>query len=150
MNENRRRNMETKMIEIRDRMTFIPAMATRMATDEHWSADFFLLSRSGMNAMSFAPVALTWISNGQTKFFAEDWNGSRTMTAVHEWLVKNWDKFESGGVIDVEFILGETEAPKVSERHTNPYVEAHEGDLISDALREMGFDEFDDQNIGHK
>ena len=42
------------------------------------------------------------------------------MTAAHEWLLKNFDEVDDGAVLDVEFILGETKEPKVSERGEAP------------------------------
>ncbi len=35
---------------------------------------------------------------------------------LHTWLIDHFDEIESGAVVDVEFILGEKPAPKVSER----------------------------------
>ena len=42
------------------------------------------------------------------------------MTAAHQHIIENFDEIEHGGLVDVEFILGETEEPKTSERHS-PY-----------------------------
>ena len=39
----------------------------------------------------------------------------RTMNVAHRHIEANWDKLASGDVVDVEFILGETSAPKESE-----------------------------------
>jgi len=40
------------------------------------------------------------------------------MTVVHLHLEKHFEELPSGSVIDVEFILGETAQPKISERLT--------------------------------
>ena len=40
------------------------------------------------------------------------------MGSAHRHIELNWDTLNSGDVIDVEFIRGEVDAPKVSERLT--------------------------------
>jgi hypothetical protein len=53
-----------------------------------------------------------------------DWPGSesgrRTHRVAHSYIQDNWRKLNDGDVVDVQFILGETAAPKVSERITAP------------------------------
>ena len=46
--------------------------------------------------------------------------GNRTMTTAHVYIEQHWDRIEDGSVIDVEFILKETKAPKISEREEAP------------------------------
>ena len=47
---------------------------------------------------------------------------------AHHYIIEHWDKLRDGDVVDVSFILGETQQPKVSERFTTggdyelPYV----------------------------
>lgn len=41
------------------------------------------------------------------------------MTVAHKNIEEQFDHLESGSVIDVEFILGQTPAPKKSERETS-------------------------------
>jgi len=41
---------------------------------------------------------------------------ARTMLEAHRHVAAHWNELQSGDVVDVEFILGETAAPKVSER----------------------------------
>gem|GEM_PF-2943358 len=48
-----------------------------------------------------------------------DWSGTpRTYREAHKYIKQNWGILESGDVIDVEFILGETDTCKISERLT--------------------------------
>ena len=42
------------------------------------------------------------------------------MRTAHEWLREHFDEIEDGGVVDVEFILGERAEPKRSEREEAP------------------------------
>jgi hypothetical protein len=99
-----------KAIEIRDRHTFIPAIAIRTA----WANEGqrYLLRRAGWPEDG---VILVHLQNCRSAGDPYDW-GNRTMTAAHEWLLTHYDEIEDGAVVDVEFILGETKEPKVSER----------------------------------
>ena len=42
-------------------------------------------------------------------------NCSRTYPVAYNYIVEHWDELRSGDVVDVEFILGITNAPKPSE-----------------------------------
>ena len=48
------------------------------------------------------------------------WSNRRTMHAAHQALEADWERYASGDVLDVEFVLGETAAPKTSERFARP------------------------------
>jgi hypothetical protein len=45
-----------------------------------------------------------------------DWN-DRTMQTAHNYIAKNFDDLSNGDVVDVEYILEETDEPKISERN---------------------------------
>lgn len=47
-----------------------------------------------------------------------DWGQNRSRHFAHKWLIEHFDEIESGAVVDVEFILGETKKPKLSEAVT--------------------------------
>jgi hypothetical protein len=111
--------MEQKWIEIRDRGTFIPALAMRFTGDVHW-----LARRAGFGK-SMPYVVLINMVRMAAQFDPYEWeSGARTMRAAHHWLLEHWDEQADGGVLDVEFILGERTAPKVSERNTHDMVES--------------------------
>jgi hypothetical protein len=49
------------------------------------------------------------------------WGGCpRTLLAAHEYLVKMFDQLESGAVVDVQYLLGETQEPKIPQRLDPP------------------------------
>ena len=102
---------QIKLLEIRDVGTFIPAMAVRVSGE-----DGYLMRRAGFGAPMVYLIALA------TERCAYDpWNwhgGGRTMNIAHQFIEKEWDSLTEGDVVDVQFILGETTAPKVSERVT--------------------------------
>jgi len=108
--------MILKAIEIRDAATFIPAVAIKMEPANE--AQRYLMARVGfhdgddvvlmvMNTQLATADPYEWTSLGM---------GPRTMPVVHQWLLQHFDEVTDGDVVDVEFILGETSAPKVSER----------------------------------
>lgn len=109
------KGMRTIALEIRDRMTFIPVLATSIEPTN--DANRYLIRRSG-----FGPtpryVLVTRINDGEAKsnFDYMDWD-NRTMCAAHIHIENNFDTLVDGDVIDVEFVLGETATKKESERY---------------------------------
>src|SRR3990172_3528670 len=115
--------MEAKTFEIRDRMTFIPALAVRL--DPSNEPDRYLLARSGHSqhpAMQGAYVMLTRLGGdaqrGATADPCEWTGGSRTLPSAHQYIIDHWAELPSGAVVDVEFIRGEKPRPCVSEAYS--------------------------------
>lgn len=105
----------TKLIEIRDSMTFISAIATQL--DPANERERVLLARSGFGLRPGEQskyVFLARLNGGTATYDPYDW-GDRTMAQAHQWLAEHFGEIESGDVVDVEFILGETAAPKEPE-----------------------------------
>ena len=105
--------METKLLEIRDRGTFIPALAIRA----EWGRRLF-------RAQCWLWFPAGGPDSPETMLSAYDpheWRtAARTMPVAHQWLEKHWDEAAADSVIDVQFILGETDLPKHSERLDEP------------------------------
>ena len=132
--------MITKAIEVRDRATFIPALAVLMVPRppahlgfptpdlaEIHAAERFLLQRAGYNVDFPEPLVMLIRMEAQgnareAAFDPYDW-GVGTMCSAHIWIQKNWSTIKSGDVVDVEFVTGATKAPKQSERITTKYLE---------------------------
>ncbi len=106
--------MTVKVVEILDRMTFIPALAIRVSGD-----DGYLLRRAGYDAPLVILIALTGLRGN---YDPTAWGG-RTMPVAHDYIIRHWDDVQNDSVIDVEFILGETTTPKPSEREADPPLE---------------------------
>lgn len=112
--------MITKTFEIRDKATFIPVLAIQLISFEN-EQDRYLLSRAGYGrtpGVQFEYVLLAQIAGGGGRIQCDyyDWGGySRTYQIAHKYIQENFNELTSGEVIDVEFILGETDKPKVSE-----------------------------------
>lgn len=95
------------MFEIRDRMTCIGAIGIRLSRDSG-----ALAWRNGYGETPC--VLLTRLQGGISRYDPFEWQ-DRTFTVAHRHIAENWDSIPNNGVVDVEFILGETTAPKQSE-----------------------------------
>lgn len=107
--------MKALALEIRDRATFIAALAVDMQPDN--DAQRRLLWRCGYPLDGKPNVILTRLDgNGHATNDPYGWRGDRrTMPVAHNWIIDHWDELQDGAVIDVEFILGETDVIKESE-----------------------------------
>lgn len=106
--------MKAKALEIRDEGTFISALAVDInpVNDEQR----YLMRRCGYQCDGAPNVILTRLDgNGKATNDPYSWGG-RTYPIAHGYIIKHWDELRDGDVVDVSFILGETPAPKVSER----------------------------------
>lgn len=105
--------MQTKLFEIRDRRTFIPVIATRMFSQGNES-ELYLLRRGGFSN-EHPLIMVTKVEGDACNYDCYSWD-NRTMRAAHKFIEENFPALVSGDVIDVEFILGETNISKISER----------------------------------
>lgn len=103
---------EVKFIEILDRMTFIPAVAVLLAPHEPREA--LLMHRAGYGPASPNTVLMARLVDGRGHVDPFEWC-DRTHTSAHRFIAANWNVIQSGDVVDVEYILGETTEPKKSE-----------------------------------
>jgi hypothetical protein len=99
--------VESKLIEVRDRGTFIPALAIRVSGD-----DGYLARRAGFHSPL---VILIHLETMECNYDPWNWRSPRTMPRAHRYIENCWNRLKSGDVVDVEFLLGETQAPKISE-----------------------------------
>jgi hypothetical protein len=113
--------MEVKTFEVRDEGTFIPVLAIRLwpRTEE----ERYLLSRAGYGRTVADQIGgdytlLTRLDGGKCHYDFEAW-GNRTLGCAHAYIKNCWDDLKSGRVIDVQYILGETDKPKESEANAH-------------------------------
>lgn len=119
----------TRTFEVRDRMTFIVAIAVRIWWSDHEGqnrqggavydardAAQRLLWRAGYGPSGGPYTQLIKATGGgmHTQCDPYGWN-DRTMTAAHAYIHDHWDDLTDGQVVDVEHILGERLAPVESE-----------------------------------
>lgn len=109
----------TKLFEVRDAGTFIPVIASQLACDSDLdmthttTAEHYLLRRAGYGEEKL--VLLTHLHGGHRAYCdMYDWN-SRTMQEAHSYIQTHFSTLQTGEVIDVQFILGETKVCKLSE-----------------------------------
>lgn len=113
--------MYAKTIEIRDAATFIPALAVRL--DPYNDRDRYLIARAGFGITPMAQekyIILIHLTSMRCAYDPVDW-GNRTMETAHKYLIEQGlDDLLHGEVVDVQFILGETDEPKISEEEKYP------------------------------
>lgn len=113
--------MYAKTIEIRDAATFIPAMAVRL--DPYHERDRYLLARAGFGVSMLDQekyIILIHLTSMRCEYDPMKW-GNRTMENAHRHIIEmGLDNFLHGEVVDVQYILGETDGPKVSEQEKCP------------------------------
>jgi len=106
--------MEAKLFEIRDVATFIVMLAIKL--EPECEADRYLLTRAGYGREA-KRQGLCRISGGDGESHCDPFKWpNNTLKIAHQWFQDNWEKLESGAVIDVEFIQGDSAQPKTSER----------------------------------
>lgn len=107
--------METKLFEVRDRGTFIPVICTCLRPSNE--ADRYILGRTGFGLepnVQASYVLYASLEEDKIHYDPVYWD-NRTRQCSHDYIRDHWDDLKSGEVIDVEFILGETDEKKESE-----------------------------------
>lgn len=109
--------MNVKTFELRDRGTFVPVLCVQLGAAPD-SQDEYLIRRAGYAFPLTQYVLMTGLDGGTDKMTCDpyDWGGNRTRIACHKYIIEHWEKLQSGQVVDAEFVLGETETSKLSER----------------------------------
>lgn len=106
-----------KIVEIRDRATFIPALAMRMVPENDLQKVLFqqIGYRSSSNpCILLMSLEAPWHSARSSDEWQE--RSGRTMSVAHQWIEKHYDSIVDCQVVDVEYILGEVEHPCLSYR----------------------------------
>lgn len=116
--------MQVKLFEVRDEGTFFAVYAFRCRTvpafegDNRREQQQFLLARSGYGTgVDSYCVMVGRLSGGLAHYDPYEFpRTSRTMALAVRYIIDNFDSLIDGAVVDVQFILGESAHPKVSER----------------------------------
>jgi hypothetical protein len=128
--------MRVKLLEVRDRGTCMPCFAFKPneAKEDHENdayakqhiVESFLVGRSGYGGNCDAVVFGSLVDPNRCQYDPYSWphDGARTLKAAHHYVSENWGDIESGDVIDVELILGESTMKKTSEAFLNRYPES--------------------------
>ena len=111
-----------KLFEIRDAGTTMPVIAIK--PDPHNETERWLYSMSGYGVSAEGQgdyVMLAPMHAGEGKLVCDPYNHPggpkvHTLFVAHQHIITNWSVLESGDVVDVQFILGETKEAKTTER----------------------------------
>lgn len=117
--------MQVKLLEVRDRATFIPVICIDMNPElarvpdlESMLKQKYLLRRCGYPCNGYPNIALGYLRADGEPFWNDPYgwsDGSRTIRVAHDYIIDHWEELKDGDVVDVEFILEETTEKKVSE-----------------------------------
>ena len=109
-----------RFIEIRDKGTFIPAVAIDCSLSGN-SYNDYLLGRAGYGGVRC--ILLTSLLGGRkAEYDPYEW-GDRTFQVAHNYIAENWDEIADAEVVDVEYILKEKPSKAISERYYDEPVE---------------------------
>lgn len=106
--------MQDKILEVRDRGTFIPVIALQIEPESQEQE--FLICRAGFPTIpsDMSIILFSLNCNSSVEYDPFEWM-HRTFQTAHRYIIENFDNLKDGDVIDVEFILGETTVKKTSE-----------------------------------
>jgi hypothetical protein len=118
--------MIAKVLEVRDEGTFIALLAVDMnpispfTSEEVYEAQRYLLRRVGYPCDGRPNIVITKMSaDGDRACNDPHYWKDRTFAVAHAYIIDHWSMLKDGDVVDVQFILGETKAPKQSERYAH-------------------------------
>lgn len=107
--------MVSKVFEIRDRATCIPVLATQLGSENDQESWLFWRAGFGSRSAKLYVVLMSLLDTTKCQHDTFAWD-DRTYHIAHRYITMHFDALNSGDVVDVEFILGETTEPKKSER----------------------------------
>lgn len=110
--------METKIIEVRDRLTYIPMLCVNMNPESVGSISWEYLREQGFPCNGEPNILMTHLrADGYATNDPYGWKAEspRTYGRAHIYIIKHWSELKTGSVVDVEFILGETTKPKIRQ-----------------------------------
>ena len=98
--------METKLFEVRDHATCMIVMATKMNKfNTKTERESKMLRHAGYGE----PLILFGTAKGGNFFYDPyEWGNERTRFTAHKYVEENWESLNSGDIIDVPYILGES------------------------------------------
>lgn len=106
--------MQAKLLELRDKATFIPLLCIDMNSRN--SLQRPLLRRCGYPLNGQPNIAIVNLNANGDKFCNDPYYWfDRSYQVAHHYIIEHWVELDDGDVVDVEFILGETTTKKVSE-----------------------------------
>jgi len=109
--------LESKLVEIRDRATCIPALAIRMVAENAADpAQYWAIHCQSGYPRDGSTIILMKLYGPEAHADPYEWGTSRTMTNAHRFITREFDKLTDGQVVDVRVILGEEQEPAKPDR----------------------------------
>lgn len=109
--------MEVKCLEIRDEGTFIPVICIRPVPVNEGQR--YLLRRDGYRGDDTERcIIMIDVQCNGVAYDPYDWKDTRTKRNAHNFITERWKFLKDGDVVDVQYLLGETETKKISERES--------------------------------
>lgn len=105
--------LEAKILEIRDRGTFCPCIAILFRPETVDDPVTYLMARVGSKCRT---VFFGRLYDMRLEYDPTVHGPGRTLNVAHTYCMTNWDDVRNGDVLDVEFLLGESNKRKESER----------------------------------
>ena len=99
-------------LEVRDSATHIPVLAISTQSEDY--LEQYNINRAGYS-QRFPQIIVMRLAGCEAHSDPREWKGSVLQTA-HYYIVRHFKTLNSGDVIDIQFILGETKVKKTSER----------------------------------
>lgn len=109
--------METKILELRDRATFIPVVAIYLDYHNASEEERYLLGSTGWGGGPWLMLAKLIDFNFTDYYTSQVW-----MNRAHDHIKENWHSIPNYAVVDMEFVRGESVAPKQPQRLEDPMV----------------------------
>ena len=105
--------MKSKMFEVRDAGTCMTVIAIKTEGENEKERAHFRRGGWGENSIILMKTNGEVVAN----YDAFEWRNrnNRTLFNAHRYIEENFDNLNNFDVIDVQYILGETESPKQSE-----------------------------------
>jgi hypothetical protein len=114
--------MKVKLLEVRDRGTFLPVVAIKCEPAN--DAEQYLLEREGYTENpedQSKYVLISPLRGNEPMVYDPVWWGDRTFQVAHKYILEHFGELATGDVVDVEHILGERQIPKEPERYCNRF-----------------------------
>ena len=119
--------MKTKVLEIRDDGTCIPALAIQMDAANPIEDRFLWRCGYPRDGSHVVLCRLDFSSSQNGVSDPYDWpENPRTMRAAHLYVLEHWDELRDGSVVDARIQLGTRDTPVEPEIWTAQKAAAHE------------------------
>jgi len=105
-------------------MTFIPVICFRLMPENE--AERYLLAVSGYGLRDEVQgryISMAGLREMEFHFNPKEQPGYpevRTKWMAHQYICQHWDELKSGDVVDIEYISGEAQEPKIAQRLEPP------------------------------